>query len=107
MTLPRPRKRVAAFGLIFDRRGQVLLAEHPERGWEIPGGHVEEGESALEAAKRECLEEAGVEVEIRKFVGAFQFLDAELVCLCFVGSKVAGKALGQPPESLVAAMNSS
>jgi len=29
--------------------------------WEIPGGKVEDGESGMEAAIRECLEETGIE----------------------------------------------
>ena len=34
-------------------------------GWEIPGGHIEDGESWLEAAKRELYEEVGaIQVEI-------------------------------------------
>ena len=98
--LQRPTKRVAAFALVTDDAGRVLLIEHPVRGWEIPGGHVEDGESAPEAAKRECLEEAGVHVEIGDFAGVFQFLDEGLMCLCFVGSASGGDAKGQPPESL-------
>lgn len=37
--------------------GRVLFVEHPERGWEIPGGHVEEDESPEEALLRELEEE--------------------------------------------------
>lgn len=38
-----------------------LLARHRARQtWEIPGGHVEPGESPLQAAKRELWEETGV-----------------------------------------------
>ena len=42
--------------------GQWVLCRHKDRNsWEIPGGHIEQGESALEAAKRELLEETGAE----------------------------------------------
>ncbi len=34
------------------------------KGWFPPGGAIEEGESPGEAAKRECIEETGVAVEI-------------------------------------------
>lgn len=48
-------------------QGQWLLCRHQERTtWEIPGGHVEPGEFALEAAKRELWEETGAaEAEIQ------------------------------------------
>lgn len=40
--------------------GQWLFCKHRERTtYEIPGGHREEGESALEAARRELYEETG------------------------------------------------
>ena len=32
--------------------GEVLFVEHPERGWEIPGGHVEEDEGPEKALIR-------------------------------------------------------
>ena len=40
--------------------GQWLLSRHRERTtWETQGGHIEEGETPLEAARRELYEESG------------------------------------------------
>ncbi len=49
-------------------RGQWLLSRHRERTtWEIPGGHIEQGETAPEAARRELWEETGVrDADIRQ-----------------------------------------
>ena len=44
--------------------GEVLFVEHPERGWEIPGGHLEANESPDEALVREVREETGLECAI-------------------------------------------
>ena len=40
--------------------GKYLLSRHKERStWETQGGHIEPGETPLEAAKRELYEESG------------------------------------------------
>lgn len=41
-------------------QGKIMLSRHKERTtWETQGGHIEEGETPLEAAKRELYEESG------------------------------------------------
>ena len=40
--------------------GQFLLSRHKQRTtWEFQGGHIEPGETPLQAAKRELFEESG------------------------------------------------
>lgn len=41
--------------------GRVLFVEHPQRGWEIPGGHREGDELPEHALQRELFEETGLE----------------------------------------------
>ena len=42
--------------------GKILLSRHAQRStWETQGGHIEPGETPLEAAKRELSEETGYE----------------------------------------------
>ena len=42
-----------------------LMVYHPRRkGWEMPGGKLEPGETPEKAAVRECLEESGYEIEV-------------------------------------------
>lgn len=52
--------------IAFDENGRVILLEQVQPGkesfWSLPGGRIEEGEDAMEAAKRELLEETGYEV---------------------------------------------
>ena len=47
-------------------RGQWLLSRHRERDtWETQGGHIEPGETPMDAARRELYEESGaVDYEI-------------------------------------------
>ena len=49
-----------AGGVVFDARGRVLLLRHAAGAWVFPKGHLEPGETELQAALREVEEEAGV-----------------------------------------------
>ncbi len=48
--------------------GKFLMVNNPKRGWEFPGGKIEEGEEPKKAALRECYEEAGIIFKNLKFL---------------------------------------
>ena len=46
--------------ILSEYRGKMLLSRHKKRTtWETQGGHIEPGETPMEAAKRELFEESG------------------------------------------------
>ncbi|MFD9075816.1 NUDIX domain-containing protein [Streptomyces lasiicapitis] len=60
-----PRVLAGAASVIRDRAGRVLLVQPNYReGWALPGGTVEsdEGESPRQGARRETVEEIGLDV---------------------------------------------
>jgi len=65
-------------GIIFrrdkDRKVEILLVQDGKDRWTIPKGHIEEGETAIETAKREIFEEAGLsDIEILGWLGKINF----------------------------------
>lgn len=85
-----PKHIVSAAAIVLNEKNEILLIKGPRRGWEIPGGQVEEGEPLAAAAIRETKEESGVDIEIVKFCGIFQNVSGSICSTLFIGKPVGG-----------------
>ncbi|KHE67172.1 NUDIX hydrolase [Halobacillus sp. BBL2006] len=94
-----PKHIVSAATIVLNEQKEILLIKGPKRGWEMPGGQVEEGESLKGAAIRETKEETGVDIEVVKFCGLFQNVKDSICNSLFLAKPVGGQ-LTTSPESL-------
>ncbi len=94
-----PKHIVSAAAVILNDAEEMLLIKGPRRGWEMPGGQVEEGESLSEAAIRETKEESGADIEIVKYCGVFQNVKSSISNNLFLAKFVGGE-LTTSPESV-------
>lgn len=79
--------------ILSEYQGKILLSQHKNRTtWETQGGHIEPGETPMEAARRELYEESG----------AAEF---ELIPVCdYLGYNATGQAAGQVFYAKIARM---
>jgi len=61
---PKKLFSVSVKALIVDDEGKFLMVKENNGVWDLPGGRLENGENIVDALKRECLEEIGVEVDV-------------------------------------------
>lgn len=81
-------------------RGRVLLAVRDSlRGWELPGGTVQAGESPEDALRRELREETGLEVRIARRVGSYVRTGFRAHVAHVFECQVAGGRLRPSPET--------
>ena len=95
-------------GCVPERDGKILLCKRaiePRYGyWTVPAGFMELGESTVQGAARETMEEACAEVEIGHLFAVVDVVDAGQVHMFYTAKLLSDFAAG--PESLDVAMYS-
>jgi ADP-ribose pyrophosphatase YjhB (NUDIX family) len=66
-----PTPKVDVRGAVVADGRILLVRERIDRGWSLPGGWADPGESPSEAVERETREEAGLEVRAVKLVALY------------------------------------
>jgi ADP-ribose pyrophosphatase YjhB (NUDIX family) len=67
------RKTRSAGGVVIDAEGRVLVVSQRGTSWSLPKGHIDPGESALAAAKREIHEESGIrDLKLIRGLGTYE-----------------------------------
>lgn len=62
----------SAGGVVLNKNGWILVVNQHGNSWSLPKGHIDEGEDALTAAKREINEESGItQLTLVKNLGSY------------------------------------
>jgi 8-oxo-dGTP diphosphatase len=95
-----PPKHIVATSVlvVHPDTDEILLIKSPKRGWEFPGGQVEEGEDLITATQRECEEETGVQITVGALVGVYTSVQKSIQMLGFLATYISGD-LQTSPES--------
>jgi ADP-ribose pyrophosphatase YjhB (NUDIX family) len=67
------KKTRSAGGVVLNDEGEVLVVSQRGKSWSLPKGHIDRGEDALAAAKREIYEESGIrDLELVRELGTYE-----------------------------------
>ena len=90
--------------IIFDEDNRILLVKqhHEDKDiWMVPGGGIEDGESATQAAVREVKEETGLDIEVLRMIWHVEEVSGRgQRFVNFFTARITGGelALGEDPE---------
>ncbi|KOP70300.1 ADP-ribose pyrophosphatase [Lysinibacillus sp. FJAT-14745] len=82
---------ITSGAVVLNKHKKILLKLDPNRGWELPGGIVEENESVQNAVIREVKEETGIDIDIIGFCGVSQEISNNICNMWWWGTPVTEK----------------
>jgi len=84
---------VGATGIIFNKKGEILLFKHTYRqhSWSLPGGYLKAGEHPTEALEREIEEESGLVVSVDDQLKTRTDRDGARLDMCYIGIFIGGE----------------
>ncbi len=98
-------KPKVGIGVLIIKDGKVLLGKrkgsHGEGDYAFPGGHLEHGESFEQCAKRETMEECGIEIKNVRFLlvaNILEFMPKHYVHLTLCADWKEGTPTVKEPE---------
>ena len=102
MELKRPKVGLAVF-VIKNSKFVMMLRQgaHGAGNWGLPGGHLEFGETWERCAKRETMEETGVEIKNVRFMALTNDVfdeDKHYVTIFVTATWVSGELINCEPE---------
>jgi 8-oxo-dGTP diphosphatase len=86
-----PRHKLAVATMVWNKENKILLVNNHTRGWEFPGGYVDQQESIKAAAIREVKEESGIDIQLIQFYGIDQIVGTSTCVILFAGKSIGGQ----------------
>jgi ADP-ribose pyrophosphatase YjhB (NUDIX family) len=89
-----PDPKVAAGCIVELDGGIVLLRRAIEPGygkWVFPGGYVDRGERVEDAAVRETLEEASLEVRVTSLLNVYSYVGRPVIVVVYTAEAIGGR----------------
>lgn len=96
--LPIYRNPLPTVDIIIELAGGIVLIERKNEpfGWALPGGFVDYGEKLEDAARREALEETGLQVDGLRLLGCYSDPRRDPRKHTITAVYIAGSAAGTP-----------
>lgn len=81
-------------GVCIKKDGKILMVQEAKKEvykkWNFPMGHLEEGETIFEGAKREVKEETGYDVELTSLISIQNYPNKENIKIAFNANIIDG-----------------